>query len=116
MSQQTFLGELADALIDSLFLGLRSYDVQIGYAPGLDASRSHGTIHATNRHGVSEQIAFVADKPARLKRPHPESIASLFKQAKRLGFMPRQIELRVGRYRRVYEEDKLEPVYQQRLS
>lgn len=113
---QSVLGEFADSLLDALFLGMRDHTVHIGHAPGMGDEQSHGTIHVVADNGRVEQVAFVAHNPKKLKRPHPESIVSLFQQARRLGFCPKQIELRVGKYRRVYEEDKLEPVYQQRLS
>lgn len=111
---QSLLGGLADNLLDALFLGLRDHTVQIG-VPSLGPEAAHGTIHAVGAEGRVEQVAFVADNPKKLRRPHPESIMSLFRQARVLGFNPRQIELRVGKYRRVYEEHRLEPVYQQRL-
>lgn len=112
---QSVLGELADGLIEALFLGMRDHTVQIGHAPHLRPEHAHGIIHATNAQGRTEHIGFVAEKPNKLKRPHPESIVSLFKQARDLGFAPKQIELRVGKYRRVYEEHKLQPVYVQPL-
>jgi hypothetical protein len=112
---QSLLGELADNLIDALFLGMRDHTVQIGHVPGMRPEHSHGVIHAMNAQGRTEHIGFVAQNPKKLTRPHPESIASLFKQARVLGFDPKQIELRVGKYRRVYEEHKLEPVYVQPL-
>lgn len=110
---QSMLSELADGLIDALFLGMRDHTVQIGHTPGLRPEHSHGIIHAMNAQGRTEHIGFVAEKPSKLKNPHPDSIASLFKQARSLGFSPKQIELRVGKYRRVYEENQLEPVYVQ---
>jgi hypothetical protein len=112
---QSLLGNLADNLIDALFLGLRDHSVQLGITPDSTAKDAHGTIHAENPHGAVVQIGFVADRPQKLRRPHPESIASLFRQARVLGFVPRQIELRVGKYRRVYEEHRHEPVYIQPL-
>lgn len=112
---QSKLGELADSLIDALFLGMRNHTVQIG-VPSLEPEQAHGTIHAVSAQGRIKQVAFVADRPQKLRRPHPESITSLFQQARVLGLNPKQIELHVGKYRRVYEEHRLEPVYQQRLS
>jgi hypothetical protein len=116
VSQQSALGELADAFIEALFLGVRDHRVQIGHQPGLRPEDSHGIIHATNAQGRTEHISFLADKPKKLRRPHPESISHLFTQAKLLGFIPKQIELRVGNIRRVYEEGRSDPVFEQRLS
>jgi hypothetical protein len=113
---QSLLGEFADNLIDALFLGLRDHTVLLGITPEANHDATHGTIHSANPGGAVVQLGFVADRPEKLRRPHRQSIMSLFQQARALGYNPQQIELRVGKYRRVYVEDKLEPVYQQRLS
>jgi len=111
-----FLGELADNLIDALFLGMRDHTVLIGQADNLRPEHAHGVIHSRAPEGVMTRHGFTADKPHKLKRPHPESVASLFKQARLLGFNPQQIEVSVGKYRRVYEEHRPEPVYVQPLN
>lgn len=113
---QSVLGELADGLIEALFLGMRDHTVLIGQADNLRPEHAHGVIHSRDESGVVVRYGFMADKPHKLKRPHPESVASLFKQAKLLGFNPQQIEVSVGKYRRVYEENRLDPVYVQPLN
>ena len=96
-------------LIKTLLMGLDDFPVQIGVNSLIEKEHAHGIIHSIDASGRTVHVNFVADKPRRLKRPSQEQIASLFDQARKLGFDPKHIELRVGRPRS-YNEVTLEAI------
>lgn len=102
-------------LFRALLLGLFDRRVNIGINFGMDHSTAHGIIHSASDAGVTEHVNFLADRPRYLKRPTPEIIQSIFEQAKGLGLTPKQIEIRVGHMRRVYDERRGIAIFEQRL-
>ncbi|MDR3392181.1 MAG: hypothetical protein P4L77_10665 [Sulfuriferula sp.] len=77
-------------------LGLVDKRVQVGIS-------THGQKDA---HGAAtvgrEQVAFTVDKPKLLKSPSESTLVGIFSQFKALGHDAKMIELRVGKFKRVY--------------
>lgn len=77
-------------------LALADHRVQIGINNTSNPDR-HGT--ATLRGG---KIPFTVDKPGKLKSPKDSTVRSIFEQFEKLELPVQNIELVVGKRRRVY--------------
>lgn len=77
-------------------LALVDKRVQVGIS-------THGQKDA---HGTAtvgrEQVMFTVDKPKLLKSPAESTLVGIFDQFNKLGYKANLIELRVGKFKRVY--------------
>lgn len=97
-----------------LDFGLIEKDVQVGINPNhtIPVHERHGTV-VVNQSKGAVKLPYTVDYPSRLKRPSQDTIIGMFNQFFRLGLNVQDLEIAVGRKRRVYRLENDKPVLTQ---
>jgi len=89
-------------------------EVNIGLSPAISTNLRHGVIHAQSASGDVIRLPYIVDHPDKLNNPSMYAIKSMFYQIRRLGYLPRHLEVMVGDTIKVYELGKMNPIFVQK--